>query len=148
MVEFSHSRPTLVEFCINFVPKFEKWSFLTLKLFKFDQKWLFSLKKQQVLTEYAFFDQKIALQRAEFGPKRSNLIELVHGAQIRLNSKIKFDILNSKFRNSNEFERIRPSLVAAIYCISMKFKPIILSQVQSNIELIHKNLVRTECIRD
>ena len=114
MVKFSHLGPTLVEFCINFVPKFEKWSFLTLKLFKFDQKWLFWLEKQQVLTEYAFFWPKNSSAKgriwSNLALKKSNLIELEHGAQIRLNSKIEFCIQNSKFRNSNEIEQIRPSL--------------------------------------
>ncbi len=49
------------------------------------------------------------LLKVKFGlMKKSNLIYLVHGNQIKPNLTIEFCVCNLNFQNSNKFECIRP----------------------------------------
>ena len=48
--------------------------------------------------------------RPKVGLKWSILVEFDQNSRIRPNSTFEFEFRNSKYQNSNEFERIRPSL--------------------------------------
>ena len=77
---------------------------------------------KKLLKNYCIWP-KIGLWMIEFGQirpnKRSNFIEFRPKSRIRPNSTFDFELRNSKYRNSNEFEGIRPSLLKAtsnIFC--------------------------------
>jgi len=53
----------------------------------------------------------LAFKKSTLTFKRSILNKFVHKYQIRPNSTIEIGLCNSKFRNLNEFEWIRPSLI-------------------------------------